>query len=245
MRIGLTARQNHLILILGITLLGFGGGIWTLKRLAGWVKQAFPSKPYEAVTLLPTQNATATAIPSARPMPQSSPAQQPDPLPQPSPLPEQAPERIPAAKEPVQAESPQVVIQEPPKRIIEQPKFTDVSFVSSTEGIFSSEGIIYSVRVYRIRTVNNLTAITFKVDGSATTRSGVLILCPTGQDDFVTINSHMVDNNGNRYNLISNTILTPEYLDCQNGFYQLAAHEVVYPTYLFNKLSSTATSFDI
>jgi len=131
-----------------------------------------------------------------------------------------------------------------PRRIIAQPVVSEVPVLSSTFAY--ADGI--KATVTRIRTINGFTAVTFKVDGSGNSRSDLFVVqVKGGSDDFRTEHTYLIDNNGRRYHLVNEKPEVPEQIPSydNNGFYMLAPHEVVFVTYLFDKVDDSARNLEV
>lgn len=130
----------------------------------------------------------------------------------------------------------------PQQRIIEQPQYRDLVFSLSSHANLQE---ILNISVVKIRTGNGNTALSLKIDGSMNTRTDVNIFCPTSDSDFGR-SLNIVDNHGRRYRFLGTTLVFPERLACENGGpYNLAPHEVVYQTYLFDQFDENISSFDV
>jgi hypothetical protein len=155
----------------------------------------------------------------------------------------------PTSGQPVEQSLQQPVL---PQRITEQPKTTEVPLASSSAVNFLG---LLTVSVIHVRIMNDLTAVTLRLDGSMNDRRDFYIACgdidiPLMAGGVTTSLTNIVDGAGHRSNFIRNVGGgVPETMTCNGGStvgtYALEAHEVIYQTLLFERVSQNAKNLDL
>ena len=138
--------------------------------------------------------------------------------------------------------SPETPRRNAPPSTVQRSSSDEVPIQSSSQ--IQSSGT--SAIVTRIRSMNSLTAVTFKIDNSMAGKQAWIRQPSQFPFGIYTNKTLIIDNNGRRYRLVNDHPDVPEQVSrYEMNVYTLEPHEIAYVTYLFEKLDPAARSFDV